>query len=185
MKRLGSISLVAGVALLAIVCIAALASADRGRGGNNFKAELEGFQEVPAISSPGSGEFRAEISRDESSVDWELSYEGLQGPTTTAAHIHIGQEGVNGAVIVFLCGGGGRPPCTPTNGRFSGTFTASDVMAAPAQGIAAGELDELLKAMREGVTYTNVHTVGPLGSNFPGGEIRGQIGHGQGHGRGR
>ncbi len=184
MKRLGSISLVAGVALLAILCIATLASADRGRGGNNLKAELESFQEVPAISSPGSGEFRAEISRDESSVDWELSYEGLQGPTTSAAHIHIGQEGVNGNVIVFLCGGP-RPPCTPTNGTFSGKFTASDVLAAPTQGIAAGELGELLTAMREGVTYANVHTVGPVGSNFPGGEIRGQIGHGQGRGRGR
>lgn len=180
MKRLRSISLVAGVALLAIVCIAALASADSGRGGNNFKADLEGFQEVPAISTTGSGEFRAEISRDESSVDWELSYEGLEGTPTTAAHIHIGQEGVNGAVIVFLCGGGGRPPCTPTNGTFSGTFDASNVLAAPAQGIAAGELAELLNAMRAGVTYANVHTM-----RHPGGEIRGQIGHGQGRGRGR
>jgi len=34
----------------------------------------------------------------------------------------------------------------------------------------AGEFDEFIAAMRAGVTYANVHT-----SQFPGGEIRGQI----------
>jgi len=180
MKKARFTLLMAGVAVLAIVGVVTLASADRGggRGGNNLKADLEGFQEVPAVSSTGSGEFRAEISRDESEVAFELSYEGLEGTTTTAAHIHLGQEGVNGAVVVFLCGGP-RPPCTPTNGTFSGTFNASNVMAVPGQGIAAGELAEFIKAMREGVTYANVHTT----PNHPGGEIRGQIGHGRGRGR--
>ena len=39
-----------------------------------------------------------------------------------------------------------------------------------AQGIAAGELGELSRAMRAGVTYANVHT-----ATYPAGEIRGQI----------
>jgi hypothetical protein len=38
------------------------------------------------------------------------------------------------------------------------------------QGIDPGEFDELVRAMRAGVTYANVHT-----TRFGGGEIRGQI----------
>jgi hypothetical protein len=38
------------------------------------------------------------------------------------------------------------------------------------QGIAAGELSELIAAIRAGRTYVNVHT-----NKHPGGEIRGQV----------
>jgi len=39
-----------------------------------------------------------------------------------------------------------------------------------AQGIAAGEIAEIIRAMRAGVTYANVHT-----NKHPTGEIRGQL----------
>jgi hypothetical protein len=39
-----------------------------------------------------------------------------------------------------------------------------------AQGIAAGEFAELVRAIKAGATYVNVHS-----SLFPTGEIRGQI----------
>jgi hypothetical protein len=42
--------------------------------------------------------------------------------------------------------------------------------AAVAQGIAAGEFAELVKAIRARRAYANVHSL-----KFPGGEIRGQI----------
>jgi hypothetical protein len=52
----------------------------------------------------------------------------------------------------------------------TGRFTSANVIAITAQGIAAGEVDELLRAMRNGLTYANVH------SNLcGGGEVRGQI----------
>ena len=38
------------------------------------------------------------------------------------------------------------------------------------QGISPGELDELLRALKSGVTYANVHS-----TKFPGGEVRAQI----------
>ena len=50
------------------------------------------------------------------------------------------------------------------------TFTAADVIGPADQGISAGEFDELVKAMRNGVTYANVHS-----STFPMGEIRAQL----------
>ena len=55
----------------------------------------------------------------------------------------------------------------------TGTITAADVLNTVAggvpQGIAAGEFDELVKAIRAGRTYANVHS-----TNWPGGEIRAQ-----------
>jgi hypothetical protein len=50
------------------------------------------------------------------------------------------------------------------------TLTAADVVDVAAQGIAAGQLAEVITAMRRGATYVNVHS-----QLAPGGEIRGQI----------
>ena len=160
--------LVATVAVLAVLGIAGTALPDRG--GRSMKANLSGFEEVPAVSSTGTGELLARIANDESSIEYTLSYENLEGTTTAAAHIHLGQRGVNGGVIAFLCGGGGKPACPPVSGSVSGTITAADVIGPAGQGIAAGELDEMIAAMRQGVTYVNAHT-----DKHPGGEIRGQI----------
>lgn len=79
--------------------------------------------------------------------------------------------------MVFYCTNLGNGPAGtqlcpgPTSGSVSGRITAADVLAnAAAQGIAAGQFDEVLRAIREGVVYVNVHT-----TLFPGGEIRGQL----------
>ncbi len=80
-------------------------------------------------------------------------------PISTAAkfaHIHFGQFGVDGGVSAFLCGGS-KPACPPS-GEVTGTIAASDVVGPAAQGIAAGEIDELIAAIRHGVTYVNIHT---------------------------
>ena len=37
------------------------------------------FTEVPAVSSPGKGDFRARIDKRRQTIDYELSYEGTQG----------------------------------------------------------------------------------------------------------
>jgi len=64
------------------------------------------------------------------------------------------------------------PPAT-----ISGTIFAADVspnipatVAARNQGLNTGELDELIKAMRAGATYVNIHS-----TTWPGGEVRSQI----------
>ena len=168
MRKLNA-SLLTGLAVTSLFYMGSVqANDDR----DQFKARLQGFNEVPAISSTGHGEFTARIRGD--AVDWELSYAGLEGTITTAAHIHLGQKDVNGGVSVFLCGGS-TLPCTPTSGSFSGTFTAADVIGPAGQGIAAGEIAELIRAIRAGKTYANVHT-----NKWPGGEIRGQLRSNQG-----
>jgi hypothetical protein len=157
--------------VVASLLVAASAWADNGRGRNSGRASLNGYEEVPAISTTGSGEFRLRIENN--AITFELTYEDLEGATTTAAHVHLGQKSVNGGVIFFICGGGGRPACTPTNGSFSGTVVATDIIGPAAQGIDPAEADrfeEVVRAIRAGATYINVHT-----DKHPGGEIRGQI----------
>ena len=148
MKRYRIIALVAAGMMFATLGVAVTGSAEQGRKSNFLKADLVGYEEVPSISSTGTGELRIKIAEDDSSFEYELSYEGLEGATTLASHIHFGQVGVNGGISVFLCGGGGRPACTPTSGTFSGTVTASNVQGPEVQGIAPMEFAELLRAMR-------------------------------------
>jgi len=47
---------------------------------------------------------------------------------------------------------------------------ASNVIGPAGQGIAAGEFEEAIRAMRNGAAYANAHT-----TVYPSGEIRGQI----------
>lgn len=135
---------------------------------------LTGYEEVPAISTAGRGAFKVWINEERDRIRYRLSYHRLSS-AAVAAHIHFGQAAVAGGVAAFLCSDdpaapGGSPVC-PDGGKVRGTITPDDVIGPEGQGIAPGEFDELLAAMRAGVTYANVHT-----TTFPTGEIRGQIG---------
>jgi CHRD domain len=149
----------------AVLAAATIAVADGGK--TSFKANLNGYEETPSVSSTGIGSFDARVAGDE--ISFTLTYEALEGTTTTAAHIHLGQPGVAGGVIAFMCGGGGKPACPATSGTVTGTITAADVIGPTGQGIAPGEFDEVIRAFRAGYVYPNVHT-----NKHPGGEIRGQ-----------
>ena len=161
---------VLGLAILTIAIVSA-ATADRNEG-EGLRAKLDGFSETPAVSTAAKGKFRAEIDGNE--IHYRLKYAGLEAPVRFA-HIHFGQEDVSGGVAAFLCGGGSKPAC-PQSGTVTGTVRGTDIEGPAAQGIAAaqggapGEIDELIHAMKSGVTYANIHS-----DKFPMGEIRGQI----------
>jgi hypothetical protein len=136
-----------------------------------FRTRLTGFAEVPAVSSTGHGDFRLSVNPGDSTLSYELQYENLEGATTLFAHVHIGQTSVNGGIAFFLCGGGGKPACPNTSGSVSGTIVVADIIGPTAQGVASGEMAEVLRGLRAGAAYVNVHT-----NKHAGGEIRGQIG---------
>jgi len=173
------------VGLTAVVALAMLSSQspvtardhDRDRN-RSFKASLIGFEEPPAISSPGHGRFEARISRDGESFDYKLSYGDLAGPVTQA-HIHMGLPSVNGGIAIWLCqtaavtvpaGAGMVPLCPTPGGTVEGTVTAAQVLGPTAQFFPVGEFGEVVRGLRNGAGYANVHT-----TRNPGGEIRGQI----------
>jgi CHRD domain len=182
------VKLAIGVATLGVVVITAAAVAgDRGK----IRTSLTGYEEVPAISTEGSGSFKASLSGSGTELRYELRYADLEGGAPTQAHLHFAQKSVNGGIVVWLCGTTANPgpagtqacPTTPS-GTITGTISAANVVApAPAppanQGIEAGAFDELVAGLRAGTVYANVHT-----ATFPGGEIRGQLDdHKRGHDR--
>ncbi|WP_022947357.1 CHRD domain-containing protein [Methylohalobius crimeensis] len=140
----------------------------------SFFAGLKGAFEVPTVSSSGVGLFTATVDDGDTVLSYSLFYRDL--PTSVQqAHIHIGQAGANGGIVVFLCtnlgnGPAGTPACPEDSGTVQGSLTAADVVAVSAQGFDEGDFAEVLKAIREGNAYANVHT-----EAFPPGEIRGQI----------
>jgi CHRD domain len=174
MRRLGT-----SIAVIALVSASAVVL---GQGFKKISEILTGYEETPsAVSTTGNGTFNARISNDESRIDWELTYNDLEG-AVQQAHIHFGQKSVTGPISVFLCtnlgnGPAGTQPCPAPPAKISGTITAVDVTnLANERGISAGELDELMAAIRAGATYVNVHS-----TRWPGGEIRSQIDGNSGH----
>jgi len=139
------------------------------------KESLTGLEETPlALSTAGSGAFKANISKDGSQIEYELSYAGLEGDVTQA-HIHFGAIGQSGGISIFLCSNLGNGPegtqaCPAAPATITGTIVAADVIGPAGQGITAGQLEEVLAAMKDGATYVNVHS-----ALYPGGEIRAQI----------
>jgi hypothetical protein len=170
------------VALTAAVAVTAAGSAataveDSHNVPTTLFEQLSGYEETPlAISTAGTGRFRAQINEREQQISYTLSYSGLEGPVTQA-HIHFGAESQTGGISVFLCtnlgnGPAGTQACPPAPATVSGTVTPANVIGPSAQGIAAGEFAELIAAIRAGVSYVNVHS-----TLYPVGEIRGQFDH--------
>lgn len=132
-------------------------------------AALSSLDEVPALSTTGTGEFRAKIVRN-SVIEYKLTYSGIEGGAVAVAHIHFGRAGVNGGIIAFLCGSEGGRPCPPNGGTVSGIIRPVDVIGPAGQGISDGEFSEVLRAILNDTVYVNVHT-----QDHRAGEVRGQV----------
>ena len=143
------------------------------------------MQEVPVVSTTGSGTLLAEISKDGDEIEYTLSFRDLEGDVRQS-HIHIAPEQNTGPIVLWLCqtaanaapAGTNPPQCfnalageSPRNNTVVGVLRASDVIPQLTNGIAANELTEVLALIRAGKAYVNVHS-----SMSPGGEIRSQIG---------
>jgi hypothetical protein len=181
------LALLAVLVAIGVLSVAAMAFADRGNDGKrSFSTQLDGWAETPSVVTTGHGSFRLRVV---SADRWEfvLSYEDLEGGTVSAAHIHVGSHHESGGVSAHLCGGT-QPPCHPgPDGDVSGVILAKDVTGPGPpepgqpnrdQGVEPGNMADLLRAIRVGETYANVHTT----PRFPGGEIRGQLADRHNHG---
>ncbi len=114
-----------------------------------FKATLDGIQEVPANASTASGVVIIKYTTATKLLELVGDFQNLSGPAS-AAHIHSpAAPGVNAPVLI------GLTASTATTGTLGVNATLT----------AAQEIDLLAGNM-----YVNVHN-----TNFPGGEIRGQL----------
>ena len=165
--------------LSVLIAISAALAASTAARSEDIRARLTGYQEVPSVSTAAKGEFEGQIAGDDKSIDWEMTFSGLQA-AITQSHIHVAQRSVTGSIVIWLCQTTANPapaaagviqPC-PQSGTISGRVTSANVIAGSTatQQLTANDLDEILAAIRAGVAYVNIHTA-VSGS----GEIRGQI----------
>jgi CHRD domain len=164
------------VGILGLLGISTVALADRGKGKGNgnatsFAARMNGWEEDPSQVTTGKGSFRANVVSP-TRIDFTLSWENLEDSNVVQAHIHIGSRHESGGISAWLCGGTTQPPCPAArSATVTGTIEAADITGPANQGVEPGNFADLLRAMRKGETYANVHT----SPRAPGGEIRGQI----------
>ena len=114
-----------------------------------FAAQMSATQEVPINASTATGNGLLNFDPVTKKIIGRVT---LAGMTATAAHIHTGGVGVNGAIIF---------PLTETVAGSGVWVTAADAVMTDAQII----------SLKAGGLYFNAHSAA-----FTGGEIRGQIG---------
>jgi hypothetical protein len=166
----------------------------------NHRTHLSGDNEVLPVpagaptpaDSNAQGQAIIQISKTGDSFDYKLIVSNIEN--ITQAHIHCGPAGTNGPIVVWLY------PSPTSNaalsggaGRHDGILAENTVISgAPGHvrpttnpncpgGVAT--FQDVLNRIREGNAYVNVHTNDGVGAtntgpgDFPGGEVRGQLGH--------
>lgn len=121
-----------------------------------FVAHLSGAEEVPGNDGKAVGDKDAKgtayVRIKGNQVAFAITWEGMAAPT--AAHIHQGKQGANGAVVVPFF----AAPLPDTSHAATGSVAVAD----------QGLLDRIKN--NPGNWYFNIHT-----GEFPGGAVRGQL----------
>ena len=119
----------------------------RGSPGPGYSASLSGAQEVPPVTTTGSGSADVKFNPGTNMLSWSVTHSGLSGPLT-GAHIHgPAGPGQNAGVVVPFTNLGAMP-------------ITGEARITPEQ----------LSQLNSGQWYVNLHT-----ARNPGGEIRGQL----------
>jgi CHRD domain len=168
----------AAAAVIALLGVGSFAIA--GGGSKNFRGDpMIGYEENPDVSTVATGTFEARLSEDGDSLEYELTYSGLEG-AVTQSHVHFGKRAVNGGISFWLCQTPAvpapaavaalTPMCPVPGGTVEDEITAAEVIGPAVQGIEPMNFAEILAAMRAGHAYANVHS-----TKWLGGEIRAQL----------
>jgi hypothetical protein len=132
-------------------------------GRERFVADLSVSGVVPPIDSKATGSAEFEPTTDTTSTSYTVNVTDINA--VKAAHIHIGEIGQNGPIVVTLF-----KSETPT-GQLNGLLSKGNITSDKLEGPMAGkQLSDLIDVMKSEGAYVNVHT-----QQNPDGEIRGQI----------
>ena len=148
--------------------------------GEGIKTTLLGYQETPAVSTTGFGEFRAKLDDKTNTIHYTFSYSNLEGQNVAGgkilfAHVHFGQTGVAGGVSFFMCDNSAVPvaQACPERRRVRnglGRHHSGQRDRPERPGHRAGLVRRDRAGHAGGIAYANIHT-----TRWPNGEIRGQI----------
>lgn len=154
---MGKIKLVLLVMLAALFAVSTAFAAE-----TKFKAKLTPKEELKQPKAKSSGHAEFKLSKDGKELSYKLKVKNISD--VNGAHIHKGKKGEDGPPIVMLFTG-------EKKGKTTGVLSEGKITENDMMGDFKGKtLDDLVKMMRDGDTYVNVHT-----DANPDGEIRGQI----------
>ncbi len=146
--------LLTGAAIVVVAGVTGIAGMVSA-GGRPLSTDLSGAEEAPGPGdSDATGQADLTLNEGQGEVCFDLSWAQIDG-TVVAAHIHVGDAGTPGPIVVELFMGT----------AFAGTDAASGCV---------DEVDrDLIKAIRQNPSayYVNVHS-----TVFPAGAVRGQLG---------
>jgi hypothetical protein len=127
-----------------------------------FKAKLSGSESVPAVETMAKGEATFTLMKDGKALSYYVTVSDIEN--VTAAHLHLGKKGENGPPVALITN-------EKKAGKFSGTLAEGTITEKELMGSLAGKsLKHLVKQIKKGNVYLNVHT-----DKYPNGELRGQI----------
>lgn len=161
----GALALAAAVAIVAAgACSSSDETPTTPALPTQFSAQLNAANERPApVNSAAVGS--STVTVNGTTVTYTVTMSGLTG-APRLSHIHgPGDATVAAGVLVNFPS---ITTVTTNAGTISSSFTASDIVGQNGQPPIT--MDSLLKLMRSGNTYVNVHT-----AQFGAGEIRGQL----------
>ena len=130
-----------------------LAAVPAAAGGRPLTAELNGPNEVSPGDPDGTGTMHLTLNQGQGEICWDLDVSDIASPTR--AHIHTGQAGVNGGIVVFFF-----------------DLVIPDPILVAFDGCVDGIDADLIKDIRQNPEnyYINIHT-----AEYPAGAIRGQL----------
>lgn len=152
-----------GLAVASLLIIAPVLAAEASSTQRNFTAQLSGDEEVPAVDTQATGAAKFQLNKDGDELSYKLIVANID--KVSMSHIHLAPAGENGPVVAFLYNE------APSNERSDGVLAEGVITSADLVGPMSGmTISDLVAEIQAGNTYVNVHT-----TDFPGGEIRGQI----------
>jgi hypothetical protein len=140
-----------------------------------FTTTLTGSQEVPPSGSAGIGSALVTLDTVTNLLTVNVSFAGLGSPTI-ASHIHCCTLPGSNAMVATAVPTFPGFPLGVTTGTYLMTFdltaasTYNPAFITAHGGTVSGAMAAFIAGLTSGQTYLNIHT-----SQFPGGEIRGQL----------
>jgi CHRD domain len=134
---------------------------------NMFTAILSGNNEVPPVTTTGSGVVIFQLSAvgHQLIINYQLNLINMSG--VMGAHIYNGKLGENGPAVASLFNPSMRGPTGAINGQLSAATLTSSNLTGP---LAGKQISDLVNIIRIGGAYVNVRT-----TQNQNGEVRGQI----------